>query len=192
MEEGFSAVKRNGGGTFGSVTRDRYEIIIEGTDADVPTGDAAWRAYEFKGKPGNPRRRPCVVSPYHWKLDWQMWFAAMSDYRCHAWIVTLVATLLQNDKPVLSLLANNPFPDVPPKYVRAESYLYDFTDSRADGACWKRACVGHYLPPLSLENESFRELRKEQGWLEQGCFRLRRARRGSSVVGRCRITQGRG
>jgi hypothetical protein len=153
-------------GAFGSITRERYEIIIEGTDSDTPTDDAPWREYEFKGKPGNPRRRPCIVSPYHWKLDWQMWFAAMSDYRYHPWIVNLVAKLLQNDKPVLGLLANNPFPDKPPKFVRAELYLYHFTTSRADGAWWKREHVGHYLPPLSMENESFRDALKEQGWME--------------------------
>ena len=151
-------------GAFGSVTRERYEIIIEGTDADVPTDDAPWRAYEFNGKPGNPRRRPCIVSPYHWKLDWQMWFAAMSDYRYHPWIINLVAKLLQNDKPVLSLLANNPFPNAPPKFVRAELYLYHFTDSHADGAWWKRKLVGPYLPPLSLDNEDFRRVLQEQGW----------------------------
>ena len=153
-------------GAFGSVTRERYEIIIEGTDADTPTDDALWREYEFKGKPGNPRRRPCIVSPYHWKLDWQMWFAAMSSYRSHPWIVNLVAKLLQNDKPVLGLLANNPFPNTPPKFVRAELYLYHFTDSHADGAWWKREHVAHYLPPLSLDSESFREVLKEQGWME--------------------------
>ena len=151
-------------GAFGSVTRERYEIIIEGTD--TPADDTSWREYEFKGKPGNPRRRPCVVSPYHWKLDWQMWFAAMSDYRYHSWIVNLVAKLLQNDKPVLGLLDTNPFPNAPPKFVRAELYLYHFTDSHADGAWWKREHVGHYLPPLSLDNESFRQILKEQGWLE--------------------------
>ncbi|MGO9610697.1 MAG: lipase maturation factor family protein, partial [Verrucomicrobiia bacterium] len=153
-------------GAFGSITRERYEIIIEGTDSDTATDDASWREYEFKGKPGNPRRRPCIVSPYHWKLDWQMWFAAMSDYRYHPWIINLVAKLLQNDKPVLGLLGNNPFPGKPPKFVRAELYLYHFTDSHADGAWWKREHVGHYLPPLSLENESFRKALKEQGWLE--------------------------
>jgi hypothetical protein len=153
-------------GAFGSISRERYEIIIEGTDADTPTDDAPWREYEFKGKPGNPRRRPCIVSPYHWKLDWQMWFAAMSDYRYHPWIVNFVAKMLQNDKPVLGLLANDPFPDKPPKFVRAELYLYHFTDSHADGTWWKREHVGHYLPPLSMDNESFREVLKEQGWLE--------------------------
>ena len=153
-------------GAFGSITRDRYEIIIEGTDAEVPSDTAPWREYEFKGKPGNPRRRPCIVSPYHWKLDWQMWFAAMSDYRHHPWILNLIAKLLANDPRTLGLLANNPFPHAPPKFVRAELYLYHFTDSRADGAWWKREPVAHYLPPLSLDDSAFQQILQEQGWLQ--------------------------
>src|SRR5581483_9481495 len=70
-------------GAFGAVTRERPEIIIKGTDADSPDGSAEWREYEFKGKPGDVNRRPCIVSPYHWKLDWQMWFAAMSAPEFH-------------------------------------------------------------------------------------------------------------
>jgi Lipase maturation factor len=148
-------------GAFGSVTRERYEIIIEGSD-DGET----WREYEFKGKPGNPRRRPCIVSPYHWKLDWQMWFAAMSDYRFHPWILNLIAKMLEGDEPVLSLLASNPFPSAPPKHVCAVLYLYHFTDSRVDGAWWKRERVGIYLPPLSLNDPEFKHILQQQGWLD--------------------------
>ena len=148
-------------GAFGSVGRQRPEIVLEGTD-----DGATWREYEFKGKPGNPRRRPCIVSPYHYKLDWQMWFAAMDTYQSHPWIVNLIAKLLQADRPTLSLLAGNPFPDAPPKYIRAQLYLYQFTDSHADGAWWKRQRVGVYLPPLSLDDPVFRQILRQQGWLE--------------------------
>ena len=148
-------------GAFGSIGRQRPEIIIEGS-----LDGAAWREYEFKGKPGNPRRRPCIVSPYHWKLDWQMWFAAMSDYRYHPWILNLIAKLLQNDRPTLSLLVNNPFPDAPPQYVRAELYLYRFTESHADGAWWRRERLEPYLPPLSLKDPAFRRILQQEGWLD--------------------------
>ena len=95
-----------------------------------------------------------------------MWFAAMSDYRYHPWILNLVAKLLQNDRPTLSLLANNPFAVAPPKFVRAELYLYQFTDSLADGAWWKRERVGPYLPPLSLSDPVFRQILQKEGWLD--------------------------
>ncbi len=153
-------------GAFGSVTRERYEIIIEGTDSDVPHATSLWREYEFKGKPGDVDRRPCVVSPYHYKLDWQMWFAAMSPYQYHPWILNLVAKLLEGDKPVLRLIARNPFPDTPPKYVRAELYRYHFTDSGEKGPWWRRERVGSYLPPLSLDDPEFRRILKQQGWIE--------------------------
>lgn len=151
-------------GAFGSVTRERFEIVIEGTDSDSPDDQAVWRPYEFKGKPGDVNRRPGIVAPYQYKLDWQMWFAAMSSYRHHPWILNLVAKLLAGDRKVLSLFAKNPFPESPPQYIRAELYLYRFTASRADGHWWKRERVGAYLPPLSVNEPTFRQILREQGW----------------------------
>ena len=66
-------------GAFGSVGRERYEVILEGTSDPEPGPDTAWRAYEFPCKPGDPARRPCIIAPYHYRLDWQIWFAAMSE-----------------------------------------------------------------------------------------------------------------
>jgi hypothetical protein len=94
-----------------------------------------------------------------------MWFAAMDTYRSHPWIVNLVAKLLQNDRRTLSLLAGNTFPDKPPRYVRATLYLYHFTDDRRDG-WWRRERLGEYLPPLSLDDPTFRQILKQQGWLD--------------------------
>ena len=96
----------------------RLEVVIKGTDSEFPDASAEWREYEFKGKPGDVNRRPCVVSPYHWKLDWQMWFTAMSPPEFHPWIFALVERLLEGEKRILSLFAHNPFPDAPPKFIR--------------------------------------------------------------------------
>jgi len=145
-------------GAFGSVTRERYEIILEGTSDIKVTPQTQWKPYEFKAKPGDVRRRPAVVSPYHYKLDWQMWFAAMSSYRHHPWILALVEKLLEGDPTVLSLMGPNPFPDAPPKYIRAQLYLYRFPSLQKDsGIWWVREPAGGYLPPLSLDNPDFRE-----------------------------------
>lgn len=60
-----------------SITKERTEVILQGTaspNASAP--DAVWEDYEFKCKPGDPWRRPCLISPYHYRLDWLMWFAA--------------------------------------------------------------------------------------------------------------------
>lgn len=146
-------------GAFGRVTRERREIILEGTDETVITPQTQWRAYEFKAKPGDVSRRPAIVSPYHYKIDWQMWFAAMNSYQYHPWVLVLVEKLLQGDPGVLGLMGNNPFPEAPPKFVRARYSLYRFPEKgSANQDWWVRQLIGEYLPPLSLNDPSFRKI----------------------------------
>jgi hypothetical protein len=94
----------------GSVGRERDEVILEGTSDPHPGPDTVWRAYEFPCKPGDPARRPCVISPYHYRLDWQLWFAAMSSIGREPWLVRLVWKLLRGDTDVKPLLAVDPVP----------------------------------------------------------------------------------
>jgi hypothetical protein len=141
-------------GLFGHVTPQRLEIIIEGTDDPDPGPGAAWKAYEFKAKPGDPRRRPRQIAPYHLRLDWLMWFAALSPLYAGRWLVNLVAKLLAGDPAVLRLIAANPFPDRPPRYVRALLYRYGFTtadERRRSGQWWERDLIGQYLPAMTLQ-----------------------------------------
>ncbi len=153
-------------GAFGSVGRTRPEIIFEGTDDPVVTERTFWTAYEFKCKPGDPRRRPCVVSPYHYRLDWQIWFAAMSSPDRYPWTVHLVWKLLHNDPGALSLLANNPFAKAPPRYIRAELYRYEFAPpGEPDGAWWRRTPLGLWLPPLSADDPRLRRYLALHGWI---------------------------
>src|SRR5438874_189256 len=147
----------NAYGAFGSITRVRREIVIEGTRDTGLGPSTAWQAYEFKGKPGDPGRLPPQVAPYHLRLDWLMWFAAMSSPAGHPWFTPLLARLLRNDRPTLKLLRRNPFPDAPPAFVRARLYRYRFStpaERRATGAWWIRELVGDYLPPVRLGSES--------------------------------------
>ncbi|HZV53075.1 MAG TPA: lipase maturation factor family protein [Candidatus Dormibacteraeota bacterium] len=144
----------NAYGAFGSVTRERFEIVIEGTASAEPGPSAEWREYEFKGKPGDPRRRPPQVAPYHLRLDWLMWFAALSPPRAEPWLVPLMARLLTGDRATLKLLRRNPFPDAPPAVVRARRFRYRFTtwaERRETGAWWVRWPVAVHLPPMRLE-----------------------------------------
>ncbi|MBV8898274.1 MAG: lipase maturation factor family protein [Acidobacteriaceae bacterium] len=155
-------------GAFGSITRPRYEIIIEGTNDDVVTSATGWREYEFKGKPGQMNYRPSQIAPYHLRLDWLMWFAAMSNYQDYPWFVNLIAKLLQNDKAVLTLLRTNPFPDKAPHYIRALLYEYHFTDPaerKRTGNWWKRTLTAPYFPAVSMDNRQFRAVLQSQGWL---------------------------
>ena len=140
-------------GAFGSVSRERFEVVIEGTADSVVTPATTWREYEFKGKPGDPAHRPPIVAPYHLRLDWLMWFAGLSRGYAEPWIVPLVVRLLENDAPTISLIRTNPFPDRPPALIRAQLYEYTFTtaaEHKATGRWWTRELVGQYLPPLSL------------------------------------------
>jgi hypothetical protein len=147
----------NSYGAFGNITRERNEIALEGTTDAQLTGSTVWQEYAFKGKPGDPRRTPPQVAPYHLRLDWLMWFAAMSPAYAEAWLVPLVEKLLCNDAATLKLLGNNPFADRPPTYVRGVLYRYRFTtwaEHRQTGAWWVRRRLGLYLPPLRAPHHS--------------------------------------
>ena len=143
-------------GAFGTITRQRYEVIVEGTDDPVLTWATRWREYEFIGKPGDVSRTPPQIAPYHLRLDWLMWFAAFSPPDQHQWFISFLEKLLEGDKAVLGLLRYNPFPDEPPKFVRALLYEYHFTtpeERKQTGAIWSRNLIGLYFPPVSLRKQ---------------------------------------
>ena len=152
----------NAYGAFGSITKERYEIVIEGSH-DGET----WKEYEFKAKPGDPNRMPPQVAPYHLRLDWLMWFAAMPSPYVPSWLIHLLGKLLEGDAATLALLRGSPFPDAPPKYVRALYYRYRFTtfeERRRSGCWWHRELVGTYFPPVSLDDPEFREILGRMGF----------------------------
>eukprot|EP01048_Picozoa_sp_COSAG05_P030981 COSAG05_NODE_11057_length_533_cov_0.670507_1_plen_131_part_01 len=117
-------------GAFGSITKQRTEIILQGTLANDPTQPGAeWLEYEFRCKPGNVTRAPCLITPYHYRLDWLMWFAAFVQYQQHPWLLHLIAQLLSTDNATraraASLMApkvGDPFAEIgrPPKFIRAQ------------------------------------------------------------------------
>jgi len=153
-------------GAFGSVGRLRPEIVFEGTSDETITAETRWREYEFKCKPGDVMRRPCVIAPYQERIDWQLWFAAMSTPEEYPWTLHLVWKLLHNDRGALSLLANDPFPDAPPRYIRARRYRYEFAPpGNPSGAWWKRTLLDEWLPPLSADDLRLRRFLAAHGWL---------------------------
>jgi len=137
-------------GLFAVMTTTRPEIIVQGSN-DGET----WLDYEFMFKPGDLRRAPQWVEPHQPRLDWQMWFAALSTYRSTPWFANFMVRLLEGSPEVLALLGNNPFPTTPPKFVRAELFNYSFTNfatRRATGNWWKRTPRGLYFPAISLDD----------------------------------------
>jgi predicted DCC family thiol-disulfide oxidoreductase YuxK len=139
----------NNYGLFAVMTNPRMEISVQGSD-----DGQNWRDYTFKYKPGDPKMRPAFVAPHQPRLDWQMWFAALGTYRENRWFVEFCVRLLQGSPDVLGLLERNPFPNAPPKYIRAELYEYRFStfaERREKGVWWVRESRGDYLPAISLK-----------------------------------------
>jgi lipase maturation factor 1 len=140
----------NGYGLFRVMTKDRKEIVIEGSGDGID-----WLPYEFKWKPGDVMRAPGWCAPHQPRLDWQMWFAALGSPRERLWFQNLVYRLLQGKSDVTALFGRNPFPIAPPRYIRAVFYRYRFTtaaEHRQTGAWWKRHELGEYLSSVSLED----------------------------------------
>ncbi len=139
----------NGYGLFRVMTKDRSEIVIEGSADGIN-----WAPYEFKWKPGDVKRAPGWCAPHQPRLDWQMWFAALETPEQNPWLIGLIVRLLEGSRDVTALLAHNPFPDKPPNYIRAMFYRYRFTNSeehRQTGAWWKRQELREYLPTISRD-----------------------------------------
>ncbi|XP_077102117.1 lipase maturation factor 1 isoform X1 [Siphateles boraxobius] len=144
-------------GAFGSITKERTEVVFQGTMSVNHTGEEViWEEYEFMCKPGALDRRPCLISPYHYRLDWLMWFAALQTYEQSEWVIHIAGRLLANDSSILSLMAHNPFQDrEKPRWIRGEHFRYKFprpgSVSAAQGKWWIRKRIGPYFPPVSLD-----------------------------------------
>jgi predicted DCC family thiol-disulfide oxidoreductase YuxK len=135
-------------GPFSTTTMTRPEIIIEASD-----DGQSWNEFVFRYKPGPVDRRPSWNIPHQPRLDWQMWFAAYGGFAENAWFERLLRRLLEDSAPVRALLGPSPFPDHPPKYVRALLFEYQFADpgTRArTGQQWIRREAGLYFPQVSL------------------------------------------
>lgn len=148
----------NSYGAFGSIGKKRFEVIISGTQEDSVSSVTYWQEYEFKCKPGYPERRPCLITPYHLRLDWQIWFSAMRPELQEVWLLRLGIRLLEGNKVIEGLLQGTPFKDAPPKYLKMDLYEYEFTDSGEKG-WWKRKFVKPYLQPISLQDQWVQQYR---------------------------------
>ena len=139
----------SGYGLFRSMTVERPEIVVEGS-ADGLT----WKEYAFRWKPGDPAGRPRFAAPHMPRLDWQMWFAALSPRRAETWLGGFMRRLLEGSPAVLDLLAANPFPGAPPRFVRLAYYSYEFAppERRREGLWWRRTLRGPLAGPLSLDD----------------------------------------
>jgi hypothetical protein len=127
-----------------------------------------WQAYEFPCKPGDPSGRPCLVTPYHYRLDWLLWFAAMEAERSgglqrEAWVLQLVHHLLRADPQTLGLLARDPFEGRPPVLVRVRLFQYRFAPP-GSGVWWTRQEVGTLIRPVAVDDEALLDALREHGF----------------------------
>jgi hypothetical protein len=156
-------------GAFGTVDRERYEVVLEGTRDLALTARTRWEEYELPCMPGDPRRRPCLVGPYHYRLDWQMWFVGNGAVRGGAieyepWLVHLVWKLLGGDATAKPLLSRDPFPRDPPAWVRAGIWHYRFSRPGEGDGWWVRERVGEYLRPVRREDPELAAYVRGFGW----------------------------
>jgi hypothetical protein len=154
-------------GAFGSIGRERAVLVFEGTaEADAATA-TTWKEYRCVALPGDPRAAPVQIAPYQPHLDWQLWFAAMGSVREYPWTLHLVWKLLHNDPVALGLLAGNPFPDAPPRFVRVVLYKYHFAPpGNAEGVYWTRERLGLWLPALSADSPDLKGFLQQSGWMD--------------------------
>ena len=143
-------------GLFAVMTKERYEIVVEGSE-DGET----WKEYLCRYKPSEVTRRPRRISPYQPRLDWQMWFLPFDDFETEAWFQQFLYHLLKGTPEVLGLIRYNPFPDKPPQFIRALMYDYRFStkqQKKEKGWWWQRELMGLFSPDYDTENRADRQL----------------------------------
>jgi hypothetical protein len=153
-------------GAFGSVGKERPVIVFEGTDSADPATATDWKEYPYVGSPWDPKVSQPFIAPYQPHLDWQLWFAAMATYREYPWTLNLVYKLLHNDPAMLGLFAGNPFPDHPPRYIRAVLYTFHFAKpGNPEHVYWTRDRMGLWLPAFSVDDPELLGALRQEGWL---------------------------
>ncbi len=154
-------------GAFGTVGKERLNVVFEGTRDENPGDSADWKPYIYKGLPVDPDKRPPQIAPYQLHLDWQMWFASMSTPDDYPWTLNLVWKLLHNDPNTVALFAGNPFPGKPPRYIRAVLYRYSFAKpGNPKGLWWNREKLSIWLPAMSVNDPRLTDFLKQSGWIQ--------------------------
>jgi hypothetical protein len=138
-------------GLFANMTPNRYEIEFQGSN-----DGQNWTAYPFRFKPQDVSKAPGIYAPYQPRFDWNLWFASLGPWNQSAIVPRTEARLLTNDPDVLSLFASNPFPNAPPRQIRAVLWQYWFSsvaEKHAHGYWWRRQLLGLYAPTIQFESD---------------------------------------
>jgi len=132
MNASFNAFRLvNTYGAFGSVGEARYEPIVS-----ISHDGHTWHELEFPCKPGRVTRRPCFCAPYHYRLDWNIWFLGFKPHKAmlqrrEQWVIVLLAKILESngsqlDRPWLELLDTSSAKHflTTPKYAKVDMFRY--------------------------------------------------------------------
>jgi len=153
-------------GLFAVMTRGRYEIEFQGSD-----DGKNWRPYLFRYKPQELDQPPRIYAPYQPRFDWNLWFASLGSWHEYPIVPNTIVRLLSNDKDVLQLFADNPFPHAPPREIRTVLWQYWFTsmeEKRRTGTWWRRQLLGRYAPTVErTPNGDIRALEWDEGQLRE-------------------------
>ena len=134
-------------GLFAVMTTRRDELVVEGS-----MDGRTWSPYAFPFKPGDVTAAPRWTTPHQPRLDWQMWFAALTTPEGAPWIYDFAFALLEARPAVLGLVAD-PFDGAPPKFVRIVRHRYRFStpeEKSSTGNWWVRSDPATWLPPTQL------------------------------------------
>lgn len=171
MNASFSSFKLvNSYGAFGSVGMSRYEPIIS-----VSNDGQDWVEIELPCKPGRVDRRPCFCAPYHYRLDWNIWFLGLKPHQAmlqqrERWMYVLLQRILadgvQSERPWLDLLDQSAREHLrrPFQYAKVEMYHYKMKRSLwntfwrqmngLEGDWWQRSFEETLVRPVQLQLSS--------------------------------------
>jgi hypothetical protein len=171
MNASFSSWKLvNSYGAFGSVGMTRYEPIIS-----VSTDGKMWNELELPCKPGRLDRKPCFCAPYHYRLDWNIWFLGFKPHqamlqRRERWMYSLLQHILEDDvkseRPWLNLLDQSARDVLRGRvnYARVDMFEYKMSDSllniikmKFSGVkvyWWQRKYEEALIQPVQLDDVS--------------------------------------
>jgi hypothetical protein len=153
-------------GAFGSIGREQYVVVFQGSDAEFPILDSDWKEYAYRGISVDLQQMPPFVAPYQLHFDWQMWFASMAGPNEYPWTIHLVWKLLHGDPLASQLFARIPFPDHPPRFVRAMLYRYRFASpGNAAGRWWERQELHEWFPTVTKDDPRLRQAMELAGWM---------------------------
>jgi hypothetical protein len=166
-------------GAFGSVGKGRYEPIVS-----ITYNGREWHELEFPCKPGNVVRRPCFCAPYHYRLDWNIWFIGFKPHMNmlqgrEVWLFSLIAKLMDktaDERPWLDLLdvtsskmlrENYEHKFMTPIHGKVDMYHYEmaaplweiltrYLRGEQDVVWWNRTFEEVLIPPVEVDQQQQR------------------------------------